>query len=96
MDESRAKLERDLIQVLKMKHFEGQVQHYTWNTGALRTMREAVKRKGSASTAAATSSAPATAAAANKKRGRPQPPNMDGSIASISVKPKKKCSKNAK
>jgi len=87
-DSSREKFERDAIEILKSKQFEAEVQHATWKAGDLRKLREPVKRKGSASTSAATATPSAAAAAAPKKHGRPQLPNMDGGIASVSTKKK--------
>jgi hypothetical protein len=83
VDESRAKFERDMIQMLKAKPFDdNSIQVTTWAVGDLRKLRDPVKRKGSASTAAATSNAPS----APRRQGRAQPPNLDGAIASVSVK----------
>lgn len=75
-----------MIQLLKAKQFDGEIQHATWAAGDLRKLRAPVKRKGSAATAAATSSAPTAAAAKKHHGGRSRLPNPDGSIASISVK----------
>jgi len=81
--ESREKFERDMIELQKANTLnEGSIQIATWTKGDLRRLRDPVKRKGSASTAAATSSAPHKSGGG----GRHQPPNLDGSIASVSVK----------
>jgi len=101
-DESRAKFERDLIEMIKASKLnEGKLQIATWSSGDLRKARQPVKRKG---TAASASSTVTNAQASNsnnnnnnKRQGRKQAPNLDGSIASASsVKKKRKVCKEKK
>ena len=94
LDESRAKFERDMIELIKWRRLnEEKLQAATWSSGDLRKARAPVKRKGTAASASA-SGANATAVAPKPARqGKRQGPNVNGSIASVSVK---RCKKEKK
>lgn len=85
-DDDRAKFERNMIELIKAARLnEGKLQTATWTAGDLRQARQPVKRKGTAASASG-----GGGGAKPQRQGRKQAPNVDGSIASVSVKKERK------
>jgi hypothetical protein len=81
---SQAQFERNMIELIKASRLnEGSLQTTTWKTGDYKEIRNPPKRK--VGTAAATPGAHGTGKPTRHGR-KHQPPNLDASIAAVSVK----------